>query len=105
MRIAWLDVALGSLAACMAKAPPSTVEETCGVACASRAPRCDTTGCTRGCNLTIDRIAEHEEGRIIDCVARSGACDDATWAHCATWIGPHADGGPPAPPPPQDDME
>ena len=27
------------------------------------------------------------------------ACDDRAWARCATRIGAHADGGPPAPPP------
>jgi hypothetical protein len=104
MRIAGLAVLVVGVGACLAKAPPSTVEETCGKACQSRA-RCSETECTRGCNLTIDRIAEREEDRVIDCVARAGSCVDATWAHCATWLGPHADGGPPAPPPPGDEME
>ena len=99
-----LAVALAA-AACLAKAPPSTVEDTCAVACTSKAPGCTNTQCVRGCNLTIDRIAEHEEDHVLDCVARARVCEDAVWASCATLIGVHADGGPPAPPPPQDDVE
>jgi hypothetical protein len=104
MRVAGLTVVLG-LAACVAKSPPSTVEETCGAACASKLPRCSETECTRGCNLTLDRIAEREEDRVLDCVGRAGSCADDSWARCATRVGPHADGGPPPPPPPEDFVE
>jgi hypothetical protein len=40
---------------------------------------------------------------VLACVVRNkSACDDRTWARCATLIGIHADGGPPAPLPPPD---
>lgn len=55
----------------------------------------------------LDRLAEREGGHVVACVAASSssssACDDRVWSHCATRIGPHADGGPPPPPAPSDD--
>jgi hypothetical protein len=56
----------------------------------------------------LDRLAQHEGDTVLACVAvavqaPAAACDDRTWAHCAMRIGPHADGGPPAPAPPPDD--
>jgi hypothetical protein len=54
----------------------------------------------------LDRLAENEGGRVLACVARAQqrakACGDRQWSFCATRIGPHADGGPPAPPPASD---
>ena len=52
----------------------------------------------------LDRLAEGEGDRVIACVAKSSqrACTDRAWAYCAARVGPHADGGPPAPPPPSD---
>jgi hypothetical protein len=38
---------------------------------------------------------------VIACVAtRDRHCSDVVWAECAALVGPHADGGPPGPPPP-----
>ena len=65
--------------------------------------RCTHHQCSRGCNLILDRLAEGEGDRVLDCVANTvHACDDRAWAHCAARIGVHADGGPPAPRPPSD---
>ena len=92
------------LAACQASSAPRSPEETCAAACTGRAPRCTHDQCLVGCNLALDRIIEHEMNTVLDCVAKNEAraCDDPLWAHCATDIGPHADGGPPAPPPPSE---
>lgn len=69
-------------------------------ACETRADQCGFRKCARGCNLIIDRLVEHEGGHVLACVAQSKAsCDDPVWARCAALVGPHADGGPPAPPP------
>ena len=88
---------------CNVRDPPRGPEQVCADACASRAERCSRAECSRGCNLVLDRLVEHEGGHVIACVARGrGACDDRAWARCATRVGPHADGGPPAPPPPSD---
>jgi hypothetical protein len=88
--------------ACHAAAPPGP-EAACAGACETRAKQCDDRQCARGCNFVIDRLAENEGDQVLACVASAGAsCDDRTWARCATRIGPHADGGPPAPPPPKD---
>jgi len=36
---------------------------------------------------------------VLACIAKAqSSCDDAAWARCAALVGPHADGGPPAPP-------
>jgi len=90
--------------ACQAQSPPSGFEAACARACATRATQCSETQCARGCNLILDRLAEHEGGHVLACVAASvstgASCDDRAWAHCATRVGPHADGGPPPPPPP-----
>ncbi len=68
--------------------------------------------CESDCNLVLDRLLEHEGGHVLACVAtvkerwpETGAqrsCDDSVWARCAALIGPHADGGPPAPPKSED---
>jgi hypothetical protein len=48
----------------------------------------------------MDRLAENQGDTVLACVARTtNACDDPTWARCATLIGIHADGGPPPPAP------
>jgi hypothetical protein len=53
--------------------------------------------------LIVDRLIEHEGEPVMVCMGKSRPpCDDARWAKCATNIGAHADGGPPAPPPPKD---
>ena len=90
-------------AACNSTSPPSGPEATCAQACEARASGCHREECLRGCNLILDRLAEGEGDRVIACMARTTtACSDRSWAHCAARVGPHADGGPPAPLPPSD---
>jgi hypothetical protein len=97
-----VSVLVLSLAGCAAEAPPRGLEATCAKSCEARAPGCSPHECARGCNLVLDRLAENEGGHVLACVARvqaqKNACGDREWARCATRIGPHADGGPPAPP-------
>jgi hypothetical protein len=95
---------------CTPESPPRGPEEICARACETRTQQCTPRQCRRGCNLVIDRLAEHEGDAVIACVAHEVpggpgrvACDDRAWAHCATLVGPYSDGGPPAPPPPPDD--
>ena len=95
----WLVYAV----ACNAAAPPRGPEATCAKACETLVENCSASQCARGCNLVLDRLVEHEGGRVLECVSKAGlVCDDRAWARCATRIGSHADGGPAAPPPPSD---
>jgi hypothetical protein len=72
-------------------------------ACGERAAGCERVDCARGCNLVLDRLVEQQGSAVVACVAATrGRCDDRAWARCAARVGPYADGGPPAPPPPQD---
>jgi hypothetical protein len=97
---------IATLAACQAESPPHGLEETCAKSCVVRVSQCDSHQCSRGCNLVMDRLAENEGDHVLACVAAAKlACDDRTWARCATRIGPHADGGPPAPRPPPSPVE
>jgi hypothetical protein len=94
---------LVGLAACQVESPPHGIEETCAKGCEVRASQCSPHQCNRGCNLVMDRLAESQGDTVLACVARATkACDDRTWARCATLVGPHVDGGPPAPRPPPD---
>ncbi|HEX3769514.1 MAG TPA: hypothetical protein VHV30_01560 [Polyangiaceae bacterium] len=113
IRLSLPSLALGvplavALAACNPKGPPRGPEETCVASCLKTATACQEEECWRGCNLILDRLAESEGDTIVACVASATApapaspCDDRTWARCAVRVGPHADGGPPAPPPPKD---
>ncbi len=89
--------------ACNTASPPRGPEETCARSCEARATKCTERECWRGCNLVLDRLAEHEGDRVVACVAKADAsCDDRAGARCAARVGPHADGGPPPPPPPSD---
>jgi hypothetical protein len=93
--------AVAGVAACQAEAPPRGLEATCAKACEVQASQCSPHQCRRGCNLVLDRLAENEGDRVLACITSAkAACDDRAWAHCATRIGPHADGGPPPPQPP-----
>jgi hypothetical protein len=93
-----------SLTACNAHDAPTHPEEACAVSCTAKVTKCTADECARGCNLTLDRIVEREEDHVLACVAGAHTpCNDSTWSACATDIGPHADGGPPAPPPAPDD--
>jgi hypothetical protein len=86
--------------------PPGGPEATCFKACTDRATNCRRSQCARGCNLILDRLAEHEGAGVIACVARvSGPCDDRAWAQCGARVGAHADGGPPGPAPARDDLQ
>jgi hypothetical protein len=97
---------VASAPGCRAESPAGGLEETCAKGCVARASQCSSHQCNRGCNLVIDRFAENEGDRVLGCVASAGgACDDRTWARCATRVGPHADGGPPPPPPPRSPVE
>jgi hypothetical protein len=98
----WLGLTLG-LAACRAESPPRGIEATCAKSCEVSASQCSPHQCRRGCNLVMDRLAENQGDVVLACVVRARrACDDRAWARCATRVGPHADGGPPAPLPPPD---
>jgi hypothetical protein len=86
-----------------ATAPIGKPELKCNDDCKSLASKqCDDVSCARGCRFILDRLVEHEGHHVVECVAKASACDDPVWADCAAKIGPHADGGPPAPPPPKD---
>jgi hypothetical protein len=96
-------VLLVAAAGCQAESPPRGPEATCAKACeVQAAARCSSDACARGCNLVLDRLAEHQGDTILGCVASSTSCDDRAWARCGALVGPHADGGPPPPPPPRD---
>jgi hypothetical protein len=100
-----LGLGLG-LVACQAESPPRGLEATCAKSCDVKASQCSPHQCRRGCNLVMDRLAENQGDAVLACVVRGRgakvACDDRAWARCATLLGPHADGGPPAPLPPPD---
>jgi|CZKU01.1.fsa_nt_gi hypothetical protein len=105
-------VSIAAGTACNAKGPPCGPEETCARGCESRDKACTREECWRGCNLVLDRLAEHEGDHVLACVATAASaasaakaaapCDDRVWARCAVRVGAHADGGPPAPSPPRD---
>jgi hypothetical protein len=104
-------VALVALAAalpsCRAVEPTNRPVAACERACAKRATQCSAAECNRGCEFILDRLAEGLAGEITRCVGKlePRACKDEAWAHCAVRVGPHADGGPPAPPPPSDEWD
>ncbi len=108
MKRAAAFVILLGLSACRATDPPAKPEATCVKACGDRASvRCSDTDCRRGCRLALDRMLEKEGDRVIACVAGASnrRCDEFTWADCLARIGPHADGGPPAPLPGKVDFD
>jgi hypothetical protein len=82
--------------------PPAGPERDCTARCASIASRCSTRQCASGCSVAVDRFVQGEGPGVVACVAAEGSCDERTWARCAVRVGPYADGGPPAPPPPSD---
>ena len=91
---------------CRVSEPQGRMESSCVDECKVKAKsRCSEDACIRGCRFVLDRLMEHEGSRVISCVAKGpkAACDDVAWATCAVNIGIHADGGPPAPPPPADE--
>jgi hypothetical protein len=106
-RALFFVLALLPLVSCRATSPRNKPIEMCQASCESKAPRhCSAAECNRGCELILDRIVERESDNVIACVARHPRrCSDVVWADCAARVGVHADGGPPGPPPPQEDWE
>jgi hypothetical protein len=100
-----LALCFGALGGCQAMEPSNKPVDTCVRACKARASRSCTEGeCMRGCEFILDRLVEKEGDNVVSCVARTPRrCTDVVWADCAARIGVHADGGPPAPPPPKDE--
>ncbi len=101
-----LSVSLLSSFACGRVLEPANKPiDTCVASCVARASRqCSEAECTRGCEFVSDRIIERESANVVACVARAPRkCADVTWADCAARVGVHADGGPPAPPLPQEE--
>jgi hypothetical protein len=90
---------------CRALEPANKPIDACIQACTTRASRsCSDAECARGCEFILDRLVEKEMNNVIACVIRTPRrCTDVVWADCAVRIGVHADGGPPAPPPPAED--
>jgi hypothetical protein len=96
-----LPVGLALFGCPAAARPPNPIEQ-CTALCQSEAGKaCSESECARGCELVLDRIVERETKGIVACVGKSRRrCSDTAWAECASLVGPHADGGPPALPPP-----
>lgn len=94
-----------AIVACRVTEPTNRPIERCVHSCVAKAKRqCSEAECERGCEFILDRIIEHEGDNVIACVAKNARrCNDGVWADCAAKIGFHADGGPPAPPPPAED--
>ena len=56
--------------------------------------------------VTVYRGVERETDTVVSCVASAPRrCTDVVWADCAAHVGPHLDGGPPAPYLPPEDWE
>ncbi|WP_394843764.1 hypothetical protein LZC95_42785 [Pendulispora brunnea] len=103
---ALLSLTLATAMACRVSAPQGRAESDCVEECKVKAKsRCNEDACIRGCRFVLDRLIEHEGSKVIACVATGpkDRCNDEAWATCAVHIGPHADGGPPAPAPPKED--
>ena len=94
----------GAAPACRALEPANRPLDRCRLACVAKAKQaCSEDECERGCEFILDRLVEREGETVIACVAKHPRrCNDVVWADCAAWVGPHADGGPPGPPPPQE---
>jgi len=92
----------GAAPACRALEPTNRPLDRCRLSCLEKAKHsCSEAECERGCEFILDRIVEREGENVVACVAKHPRrCNDVVWADCAAWIGPHADGGPPGPPPP-----
>ncbi len=91
-------------ASCRIADPANRPVDACVSKCNARLSRqCSEGECTRGCEFILDRLVENEGDPVLSCVGRfPRGCGDPAWAECATRVGVHADGGPPAPPPPQE---
>lgn len=77
------------------KTPVAKCRERCE---ATVSDQCTAAECERGCEFILDRLVEREGNNVLACVARTKRrCSDPVWASCAAHVGPHADGGPPAP--------
>jgi hypothetical protein len=99
-----IAAAIAPSAAAFPDSEPEGPLTACEAACAARVSSCGARDCRRGCSIVIDRWVEREGNHVLGCVAAAKPrCDDRTWAACAARVGPHADGGPPAPPVATDD--
>jgi hypothetical protein len=86
-------------AGCRAMDASNAPDDSCRNKCKAQVKQCSKEACERGCLLILDRILEHEDARVMRCMAsRKQGCGDELWASCGARIGPHVDGGPPAPP-------
>ena len=86
-------VAVAALVGC--PEPKDRPDVACADACKVQLARiCEPHDCERGCAFVLDRLAEHEQTTVLDCMKPKQACDDNVWAECAVRVGPHADGGP-----------
>jgi hypothetical protein len=105
--VAALAFATVLVSACRAVEPTNRPVAACVAACNARASRqCSAPECERGCEFILDRLVEREADPVVSCVARqSRRCADVVWADCAAHVGPHSDGGPPAPSPPSQEDE
>jgi hypothetical protein len=97
--LAVLGIVGGLVLSCRALEPSSKPVDHCREQCVKRASRsCSEAECSRGCEFILDRLVERELTNVLSCVVRSPRrCTDEVWADCAAHIGPHWDGGPPAP--------
>ena len=95
----WATVAavVALITACRPAEPVPRPVGDCAESCARLTTSCDERACERGCRFAYDRLVEHETAAVLACVARAKTCDDPVWAECGARVGPHADGGPPAP--------
>lgn len=102
--LALAAVSTAFVTGCPAAARPPHPIEQCTELCTEKAKdACNETECARGCELVLDRLVEHEAPGIVACVSKSRRrCSDMAWAECGVLVGPHADGGPPPLPPPDD---
>jgi hypothetical protein len=97
MRRAALALVACVVAACgqpRTEPPAAGLEAWCADTCVASAHACDAPKCAHGCRLLLDKLVEREGGRVLACVAKASACDDATFAECAVRSGPYVDGGP-----------
>jgi hypothetical protein len=102
-----LVIGLFVLASCRAVEPANKPVDACIDMCEKKASRqCSSSECNRGCEFILDRLVERETDTVVSCVARAPRrCTDVVWADCAAHVGPHLDGGPPAPYLPPEDWE
>lgn len=78
--------------------PRERPDVACSDACAKRISKCTEHDCERGCAFVLDRLVEHQQDPVLECVEHASTCGDTSWAECGARIGAHSDGGPGVPP-------